>query len=425
MLMASLIVGAVLGAGLYWLATRGVVADLRARSDRLGTAETESAALRAELEHERAASAEKIALLKDAKDELQASFKALSADALRSNSESFIALANAKLEQKEKAVEHLVGPIKESLDRVDTEVKTLERARRQDYGALSAQVRTLSETSERLRSETGSLVTALRAPSVRGRWGEMQLRRAVETAGMLAYCDFVEQPTVAGDSGVLRPDLVVRLPGGRNLVVDAKAPLQALLDATEAADDAERALRMTDFVRHIRDHVAKLRAKAYWTQFSPTPDFVIMFLPGESFYRAALEQDPSLLDAFTNERVIVASPTTLITILRAVAVGWREEKVAESARAVNELGRELYERLCVMTEHLAKLGGRLSSAVEVYNQTVGSYERRVLVSARRFTELGVGADKELPDVAAVERTTQPPQTVELPPRLADESANAA
>ncbi|HEX6701279.1 MAG TPA: DNA recombination protein RmuC [Gaiellaceae bacterium] len=423
--MVVFAIGAVVGAALFWFASRARTAELVDRAQRLEAAERERAALHAELEHEQAASAEKIALLHEAKQELSAQFKALSVDALRSNSESFMQLASAKLEQKEKAVEHLVAPIKESLDRVGNEVKTLENARRQDYGSLTAQVRSLAETSDRLRSETGSLVTALRAPAVRGRWGEMQLRRAVEAAGMLAYCDFVEQQTVHGEAGALRPDLIVRLPGDRNLVVDAKAPLQALLDALDAADDSARKARFDDFVRHIRDHVARLRGKAYWTQFSPTPDFVIMFLPGESFYRAALEHDPSLLDLFTNDRVIVASPTTLITILRAVAVGWREEKVAESARAVNELGRELYERLCVMTEHLTKVGVRLDGAVQAYNQTVGSFERRVLVSARRFTELGVGSGKELGEVAPIERASQAPQTVELPSRFADDSANAA
>jgi DNA recombination protein RmuC len=408
MVVLALILGLALGALLAWVAARGRVTRLEV-----------------ELEHERQSAQERSELLRQAKDELGASFRAASADALRASNESFLQLAKSEFAQlhtrasedlgrRQEAVEHLVKPIRESLDKVGLEVKTLEQSRRQDYGSLTSQLRLLAETNERLRSETGSLVTALRAPAVRGRWGEMQLRNAVEAAGMLNYCDFREQVTARDDDRMLRPDLVVKLPGGRNLVVDAKAPLQALLDATEARDDAARAASMHDFRRHVRDHVTELSAKAYWAQFSPTPDFVIMFLPGESFYRAAIEQDPSLLELRANERVIIASPTTLIALLQAVAVGWREERVAESAREVNERGRELYERLAVMTEHVVTLGKRLDGAVQAYNQTVGSLERRVLVSARRFGEHGVASAKELQSPAPIETTTTPPQTVELP-----------
>jgi DNA recombination protein RmuC len=246
----------------------------------------------------------------------------------------------------------------------------------------------------------------------------MQLRRAVEMAGMLEHCDFVEQPA-GGTDAPLRPDLIVKLPGGRNVVVDAKTPLQGLLDALDAADDDQRSARLQDFGRHVRAHVSKLSAKTYWKQFTPAPDFVVMFLPGESFYRAALEQDPRLIETSTNQRVVLASPMSLISLLLSVAVGWREEKVAESARAVNELGRELYDRLVVMAEHFTRLGTRLDGAVQAYNQTVGSLERRVLVSARRFTDHGVGATKQLVAPEAIERTTQPPRTIELPQRDKD------
>jgi DNA recombination protein RmuC len=409
MVIVAVIVGFALGALAAWLVARA-----------------RNATLEADLAHERERGEARVAAADEARATLETTFKALSADALRTNNESFLQLARGQLEQRQQAVEHLVKPIRESLERVGNEVKTLEQARRQDYGSLTAQVRSLAETSERLRTETGMLVSALRAPAVRGRWGEMQLRRAVETAGLLNYCDFLEQATVASDEGMLRPDLVVKLPGGRNVVVDAKTPLQALLDGLHAEDDAARASHLEDFVRHVRSHVTKLSAKAYWAQFSPAPDFVIMFLPGESFFRAALEQDPSLLEATANQRVILASPSTLITLLRAVAVGWREERVAESARAVNELGRELYERLVTMTDHVVTLGRRLDGAVQAYNQTVGSLERRVLVSARRFTEQGVPATKELVIPAPVERSAQPPQTVELGPRVAaDELAPPA
>jgi DNA recombination protein RmuC len=241
---------------------------------------------------------------------------------------------------------------------------------------------------------------------------------------MLEYCDFVEQSSTRdGDGRLLRPDLVVKLPGGRQVVVDAKAPLQALLDAVEGTlSEDDRAAKMSDFARHVRDHITKLNGKSYWQQFSPTPDFVVMFLPGESFYRAALEQDPALLELHASSRVIIASPTTLITLLRAIAVGWREEKVAESARSVSELGRELYERLATMVEHFATVGKRLDGAVQAYNQTVGSLERRVLVSARRFPEHGIGTDKQIVELAPVDKSTQQPQTIELPTRSAADAA---
>src|SRR5918911_5135000 len=281
--LLAAVFGTLAGALAAWIALRPRLAELR---DGLRDKEAELRRVEPELYALR----ERAAAAGDLERQLEDRFKALSAEALqqlhvRSSEES---------RRREQAVEHLVTPIRESLERVGNEVKTLESARRQDHGELTAQLRLLGETSERLRSETGSLVTALRSPSVRGRWGEMQLRRAVEVAGMLEYCDFVEQ--TSSSDGSLRPDLVVKLPGGRNLVVDAKVPLQALLDAHDAADEAAQAAAMRDFVRHVRAHVAKLSAKAYWAQFSPTPDFVIMFLPGESFYRAALEQDPSLLE---------------------------------------------------------------------------------------------------------------------------------
>jgi DNA recombination protein RmuC len=239
---------------------------------------------------------------------------------------------------------------------------------------------------------------------------------------MLKFCDFVEQESVTVDDGRLRPDVIVRLPGGRRVVVDAKVPLQALLDAELCSEAGDRERCLDDYARHVRDHVAKLSQKAYWQQFSPTPDFVIMFLPGESFYRAALERDPALLELAPRQRVHIASPTTLITLLRAIAVGWREAEVAENARAIERLGRELYERLATMTDHFVTLGKRLDGAVQAYNQSVGSLERRVLVSARRFVEHGVGSDKELEVPPPIERSTQPPQTIELPAARAVDAA---
>jgi DNA recombination protein RmuC len=359
-----------------------------------------------------------------AQAELEATFTALSSQALRANNEEFLQLATTKLEgfhraaegdleQRRKAVEQLVAPLKESLVKVDLQVQSLEASRRQAYGALSKQVELLAASQERLRTETASLVKALRSPSARGRWGEMQLRRALEMAGMLAHCDFVEQPTVSAEEGLLRPDVIVKLAGGKHIVVDAKVPLEALLDAFQADDEAARDARLQDFVRHVRDHMAKLSLKAYWRQFTPSPEFVVMFLPSESFYRYAVEQDSSLLELGPSQKVILASPTNLIALLLGVARGWQEETLAESARQVSELGRELYDRLATMGGHVAKLGKRLEGAVEAYNETVGSLESRVLPSARRFPELGVPAGDEIAPVSPVERMVKPLTAPEL------------
>jgi DNA recombination protein RmuC len=351
-------------------------------------------------------------LLRSKNAELSARFDALAAEALHKNNESFLDLASGRLQQEEQAVAQLVQPLKESLAKVSEQAEALERSRRQDYGSLSRYVKELADTGERVRSETANLATALRSSEVRGAWGQMQLRNAVETAGMLAYCDFEEEVHTTSDGRSLRPDLVVRLPGGRRVVVDAKTPLKALLDSLNAPEDRRDAL-VVDYARHVREHVRGLSAKSYWQQFEDTPDFVIMFLPGEGFYRAAIEADPSLLEAGANERVVLASPMILIALLRTIAAVWNEEKVAESARAVNELGRELYERLTVMTDHFVALGKRLDGAVQAYNQSVGSLERRVLPQARKLTEHGVRPKKELPELQGLERAAQPPQTVEL------------
>jgi DNA recombination protein RmuC len=360
-------------------------------------------------------------LLRSKNAELSARFGALAAEALHRNNESFLDLASGKLEQKEQAVAQLVQPLRESLERVSEQAEALERSRRQDYGSLARYVKDLAETGERVRTETASLATALRSSEVRGAWGQMQLRNTVETAGMLAYCDFEEEVHTTSDGRSLRPDLVVRLPGGRRVVVDAKTPLKALLDSLNAPEDRRDAL-LADYARHVREHVRGLSAKSYWQQFEDTPDFVVMFLPGEGFYRAAIEADPSLLEAGANERVVLASPMMLIALLRTIAAVWNEEKVAESARAVNELGRELYERLTVMTDHFVTLGKRLDGAVQAYNQSVGSFERRVLPQARKLTEHGVRPKKELPELEGLERAAQPPQTVELAGRQLDASA---
>ncbi len=323
-------------------------------------------------------------------DRVRDAFKAISAEAYRETNETFLQLAQAKLDGT-------VKPLAESLVKMEEQVQSLDRARAQSYGALREQLTTLSTRTE-------TLANALRTPHVRGRWGEIQLRRVVELAGMLPYCDFVEQVTTMSNGGRLRPDLIVRLPGEKQVVVDAKVPLAAYLEAHEARDDDTRAAKLADHARQVRDHLQKLSAKSYWQQFADSPDYVVMFLPDEGFFRSAWEQDPELVELGVRHRVHIASPTTLIVLLQAIAFGWQQEKVAEDARTVHELGRRLYERLCVMGSHLTKLGASLDRAVGSYNQTVSSLESRVLVTAREL-EKHVSSDKELEQLTPVSSAT--------------------
>ena len=422
--VAVALVAAALAALSVWVVARARSAALAERAERAererdekaqayGDVSRELARAEATLEHERRAAVEKLALLERAKAELSDTFKALSSEAMTSSLERLEAQARLHDEHRQRALEHVVSPIRESLAKVDDQIQHLERARSQAYGALVEQVRSLAESQERLRAETGNLVTALRAPSVRGRWGEIQLRRVVEMAGMVAHCDFVEQTTATADDRRLRPDLVVKLPGGKNIVVDAKVPLQAYLAAVECVDEIERDGHLADHARQIRQHIQKLSLKSYWEQFQPSPEFVVLFIPGEAFYSAALQSDPGLIEEAIGQRVLVATPTTLIGVLKAVAYGWHQETVAQSARAVSELGRELYGRLATMGEHVATLGRRLDGAVSAYNQTVGSLERRVLPAARRLADHGAGGSKEIAPLDAVDRSAQLPQAPEL------------
>jgi DNA recombination protein RmuC len=398
-MVVGLIIGLLLGAAGAWLVARA-----------------QAATLRVELGHEQG----RTALAEQTEGDLKARFDALAADALRKNNESFLELAAAKLGQKEQAVEHLVAPLKESLQKVDGKLQELEVARKGAYSSLSEQVRQLLETQKDLRSETGNLVSALRdRPNVRGRWGEIQLRRVVEMAGMLEHCDFETQAHVATEDGRLRPDLIVQLPGGKKVVVDAKMAGQAYLESLQCEDDESRLAKLREHARQVRDHITKLSAKSYWSQFDQTPEFVILFIPGETFLSAALEQDPALIEDGVNQQVIIATPTTLIALLRAVSYGWRQETVAESARAVSDLGRELYSRLATMTDHFAKVGRGLETAVRSYNETVGSLETRVLPSARKFKEHGISPAGELAPLSVVDRSIRPVNAPELPAADAD------
>jgi DNA recombination protein RmuC len=388
LVLLAILVGTALGAVGAWLVLRARLA-------------AQTAVLEAQLERERAGAA----ALERARAELETSFSALSAEALQKSNAAFLQVAEAKLQG-------YVAPLRDSLEKVDGQVRTLEQARQQAFGALRTELVTLREEHERLRTATGSLVTALRAPHVRGRWGEVQLRRVVEATGMIEHCDFVAQTSVRDDEGtLLRPDLVVGLPGGKRVVVDAKVPLAAYLDAYESADDDERARLLAEHARQTRDHVTRLAAKAYWRQFSPAPDFVIMFVPDETFLRAAQDSDPGICEDAWRAGVIPASPSNLFALLRTVAATWQQETVAESAREVHALGCELYDRLGTMARHVAKLGRSLDGAVGAYNEAVGSLESRVLVTARKFEHHGIPG--ELEELVPLERAPRALQAVEL------------
>ncbi len=406
-------------------------------SERVTTAQTELAGARAALDAERAATADRERLLTRREAELKDSFQALSAEALSRNNEAFVQLAEARLAkvtaalsaksdgdatQRQQAIEALLGPVTQTLHRLDGQLRTVEKEREAAYAGLREQVGAMHRTSEQLQSETRQLVTALRAPQVRGRWGELQLERIVQLAGMVEHCDFSRQVTATDASGdddaLVRPDLVVHLAGDKHIVLDAKVPFGAYLEAVDATDPDRRADRLAAHARHLRAHVDSLAHKSYWQRFDATPEFVVLFVPGDPFLEAALQSDPALLEHAFERNVVIATPTTLIALLRTVAYTWRQEALARNAARVHELGRELHSRLATMGGHVARLGKQLGGAVDAYNRTVTSLESRVLVTARRFGELGVISEQlDTPD--QVERSPRTVQAVELVASAAD------
>lgn len=395
---------------------------IREREQAIARLTTEASLLREKgaelstrLEEERQQSEEKLALLQSAKEGMENAFKSLSAEALRQNNQSFLDLARTSLnefqqgakgdlEKRQVAIDALVAPVTASLKSVDEKIAALEKARELAYGELRSQYALVAETQNQVLRQTGNLVNALRQSHVRGRWGEIQLRRVIEMAGMLRHCDFVEQESAQDAEGkVLRPDVVVKLPGGRQIVLDAKVPVSAYLEAHEATDDDVRKAKILQHAQQVRAHLADLARKAYWDQFQPTPEMVVMFIPGEAFTSSALEADPELLDVGFGQNVIIASPASLMALLKAAAYGWRQESIAENARAISQLGQELHKRLGDMAAHLTRVGTSLEAASANYNAAIGSLESRVLVSARKFKELGATSQEaEIIELRAVE-----------------------
>jgi DNA recombination protein RmuC len=389
-LLAALI-GVVVGAVVAWL--------VAARKW-----EGQAREMGARMEERERSFAEQKTLLENTERQLADTFRAIASEALESSHGSFLTLADQKLGS-------LVNPVKESLGKLDEQIREIEGARRQAYGALGEQVNLLLEAQKELRTEAANLARALRAPSVRGRWGEMQLKRVVEMAGMLERCDFFQQDTAVTDNGRLRPDLRVQLPGGKNIIIDAKVPLQAYLEALDAPNEDARREKLRQHARQVRAHISALGSKSYWDQFQPAPEFVVLFLPGEPFFSAALEQDPSLIEQGVAERVILATPTTLISLLRAVAYGWRQEQLAENAQRISDMARELSDRFATMIEHLRRVGSSLKSSVGAFNDAVGSFEGRVMPWARRFRELGVVSKKELGELDKIDVTPREPAAI--------------
>jgi DNA recombination protein RmuC len=406
-LLPALASAAVFGALVAFLVFSGRLARLRSDADRLHI----------ELELERSNAASRQQSLQQLNEQLRDSFNALAAQALQSNNAEFLRLARENLEQfhiraegelakREKAVENMVKPIRDALDRTEQQVRRMEAERQQAHGALTRHLETMAESHRILQSETRNLVQALRRPEVRGQWGELTLRRLAELSGMVEYCDFVEQETLQAGAGAQRPDMIVRMPDRREIVVDAKTPLDAYLSAVESTDDTERRNHLLRHARNVRARVKELSAKAYWQQLKFSPEFVVLFIPGDQFLSSALEHDHTLIEDALAQQVILATPTSLVALLRAIAYGWRQEAMAENAEVIREIGQEMFARLTIFADHLNRLGRNLNSCVDTYNKTARSFDSRVLPGARKFTELGVTASKDLPAVEQIESMTR-------------------
>lgn len=404
LLVVTTVIAAILGALIGHLRAQRRITDLH----------VENAALTARLAAAEASAAEKTQILQAAREELANAFTSLSREALRHNSDEFLKLAQENLKQfqvqaqgdltqKEKAIENLLSPIKEALTKTEQQIHVIEKERKEAYGAINRHLETMAQTQQMLHGETKNLVNALRRPEVRGQWGELTLRRLAELSGMIEHCDFDTQAHRQTDDGAIRPDMVIRLPGRRAIVVDAKTPLDAYLTVMESTDDETAKQGLKKHAQNVRARVKELSAKSYWTQFDESPDFVVLFIPGDQFLSSALDVDRTLLEDALGQKVILATPTSLIALLRAVAYGWQQEKITENAEQIRSIGAELYKRLATMSSHFAKMGKQLRGAVDSYNQTLGSLERSVLPGARRLTELGITAPKPL---TASEEITQ-------------------
>ena len=380
----------------------------------------DKARLQAQLDGERKAAMAKLRSFEQAREQFQQTFKALAGDALKSNSSEFLKLAEANLKhfqthaqgdlsQRQKAVENLVRPIQQALEKTEKQVREMERERQQAFGSLDQHLKTMTESHHLLQGETRNLVQALRRPEVRGQWGELTLKRLAELAGMAEHIDFVQQESIQTEAGLLRPDMIVRMSDDREIVIDAKTSLDAYLSAIEARDDQQRDHHLERHARKVRERVRELASKNYWQQLPKSPEFVVLFIPGDQFLSSALNTDPQILEDALADKIILATPTSLVALLRTLAYGWRQKVLAENAEQIRKIGEDFYDRLIRFSDHLGKVGRNLNSSVEAYNKAVGSFDSRVLPGVRRFTELGIRSKKEIEELSQIERL---PRSVE-------------